>query len=104
MPKNSRRPRESGDPGATVAALWPWIPAFAGTIKSTKFLKVIASLLVDLLQDELIVKVTPLRIVLLNQFQFPGAPPILDPLLPRDRILHGFVKLREHQCTDAVMP
>src|SRR5437870_2385796 len=32
---NYRHPRESGGPGATVAALPPWIPAFAGMTTKT---------------------------------------------------------------------
>ena len=39
------------------------------------------------LQRQFLIKITPLRVVLLDQLQFPGAPPSLDPLLPNDGIL-----------------
>jgi len=56
------------------------------------------------LQCQIIIEITPLRVVLLDRLQLPGASPLFDPLLPHVRILHGFVKLREHQCADAVIP
>ena len=37
-------------------------------------------------QCRIIVEVAPLLVVLLDQFQFPGAPQSLDPLLP-----HGWI-------------
>ena len=42
---------------------------------------------------QLVVKIMPLRIVALDQLQFPRAAPFLDALFAEDRIGHGLVKL-----------
>ena len=47
------------------------------------------------LRCQLIVKIPPLRIVLLYQFQLPNSSPFLDPLLPQNCICHRFVKFGE---------
>jgi hypothetical protein len=48
------------------------------------------------LLHQLVVKITPLRIVALNELKFPRAAPFLDPLFAEDRIGHGLVKLDKH--------
>ena len=45
---------------------------------------------------QLVVKITPQRIVALNQLKFPRASPFLDPLFAEDRIGHDLVKLDKH--------
>src|SRR6516162_7481162 len=46
---------------------------------------------------QLIPKIAPLRIIALDQLQFPRTAPFLDALFAEDRIGHGFVKLDKHQ-------
>src|ERR1700730_2668825 len=70
MPAINSSSRRSGVPSV--------VPAKAGTqgLPMTRTL-----------QRQFLIKITPLRVVLLDQLQFPGAPPSLDPLLPNDGIL-----------------
>jgi hypothetical protein len=48
------------------------------------------------LARQLLVKITPLPIMALDQPQFPRAAPFLDALFAEDRIGHGLVKLDKH--------
>src|SRR5215212_10130142 len=70
----TRRPRASGDPE----------PA-PGMNRGRAFL------------HQLVVKITPLRIVALNQLKFPGAAPFLDPLFAENCIRHSLMKLDKYQ-------
>src|SRR5437867_1082925 len=67
------------------------VPAKAGTQGQT-------------LSRQLIIEVAPLRIMALDQFELPGAPPFLDPLFAQDRIRHALVKFGKAQPADAVVP
>ena len=53
---------------------------------------------------QLVVKITPLRVVALNQLKFPRAAPFLDPFFAEDHIGHGVVKLDKHQPMHSVIP
>ena len=53
---------------------------------------------------QLVIEVAPLRIIDLDQFELPGAPPFLDPLFAQDRVRHGLVKFGKDQAGDAVVP
>ena len=52
------------------------VPAKAGTQGQT-------------LNRQLIVEIVPLRIMALDQFELPGAPPFFDALFAQDRIGHS---------------
>ncbi len=54
------------------------------------------------LPQEIVVKVAPLRVLALDQFELPRPPPLLDPLLAQDRVRHGFVKLGIDQFLDMI--
>src|SRR5712671_130746 len=56
------------------------------------------------LNRQLVIEVAPLRIIDLDQFELPGAPPFLDPLFAQDRVRHGLVKFGKDQPVDAVVP
>jgi hypothetical protein len=43
---------------------------------------------------QLVVKITPLRIIALDQLQFPRTVPFLDTFFAKDGIGHGLVKTR----------
>src|SRR5215467_4480830 len=73
-----------------MSAAFIVVPAKAGTQGQT-------------LIRQLIVEVTPLRIMVLNQFKLPGAPPFLDPLFAEDGIGHGPVKFGKDQPVDSVV-
>ena len=45
---------------------------------------------------QLVVKITPLPIMALDQLQFPRAAPFLDALFAEGRIGHGLVKLDKY--------
>ena len=55
------------------------------------------------LNRQLIIKVPPLRIMTLNQFELPRAPPLLEPLFAQDGGLHGVMKLGKDQPMDPVV-
>ena len=49
------------------------------------------------LAQQVFVKVAPLRVLALDQFELPRAAPFLDPLFAQDCFRHGFVKLGKDQ-------
>src|SRR5436190_17656075 len=55
-----------------------------------------------LLFQQTLIKVAPLRIALLDQFEFPSSAPFLDLLFARDGINHRGVKLDIDESIDAV--
>jgi hypothetical protein len=55
-----------------------------------------------LLFQQVLIKIAPLRIALLDQFEFPSSAPFLDLLFARDGINHRGVKLYVDEAIDAV--
>ncbi len=51
---------------------------------------------------QLIEQIAPMRIVFLDQADFPGAPPFLNPFFAQDGIGHGVVRLKMDELFDAV--
>ena len=76
-----RRPRASGDPEPA-----PLFGPGAGSGMNRG----------RALSPQLLVKITPLPIMALEQLQFPSAAPFLDALFAEDRIGHGLVKFDKH--------
>ena len=57
----------------------------------------------ELLPQQVVVKVAPVRVLALDQFELPRPAPFLDPLFTQDRFRHRFVKLGIDQLLDAMV-
>src|SRR5690606_36119278 len=48
-------------------------------------------------------QIAPAKVVLLDQLQLPHAPPLLDPLLPQDRVFHRGMLLKPDEALHAIL-
>jgi hypothetical protein len=57
----------------------------------------------QLLERQLIIEIAPVRIMTLDQFEFPYPPPFLEPLFARDGGHYGVMELNKDQPMDTVV-
>ena len=77
-------------------------PAFI--LRVTPGMTVAPSLQRQRRKAEILRKIAPGRILLMDEIILPIARPALDPLLANDRLLHRVVPFEPHEALDAVLP